>query len=606
MIPSKWASRSVPIVLTVCLVANVRAQQAQSANRGSKAPTRSAQLSAPLDYQPGVESKAIDILKSASARLAAAKSMSFTAFVSYESPSRLGPPLIYSTKSEIVMQRPDRLRVITLGDGPRSEFYYDGKTLTAFDPAQNLVAVSDAPPTLDAALQKAYDIGAVYFPFTDMIVADPYKDIADGLKVAFYIGQSSVVGDTTTDMVAYVSGEVFVQVWIGTQDKLPRRIYAVYLNDPARLRHVLALSDWVLDPPVPADAFTPAEIAGAAHIAFERPDATDSHGDAAAAKDQDHPSSMKKLIMKTVASHVAGFLSLAFASGFTFAWEHAGGWSHENAGGGMTSHAAGSDSTTRTNAWGGSETHTYGQGTTATNRYGDTATHTQGSGQTTVNNQYGASATHTYGQGTTATNAYGGTATHTAGSGQTTYTNSSGANATHTYGQGTTATNAYGATATHTTGSGYTTYTSASGTTAYHSTYTGATYTAYHPPTAVNVYASGCYNCGGWSTAGAAAAGAAVGAAAGAAVASANTQAVGPAVPSQRFRAAPTTCVATRGSSLRTARTVSTIAWYLHPDGCVMQTRARQQAKLRNNGACKIVTAWGHVIRCTSRDATED
>jgi hypothetical protein len=41
----------------------------------------------------------------------------------------------------------------------------------------------------------------------------------------------------------------------------------------------------------------------------------------------------------------------------------------------------------------------------------------------------------------------------------------------------------------------------------------------------VNYYGSGCYNCGGWSAAGAAAAGAAVGMAAGAAVASANNAA---------------------------------------------------------------------------------
>jgi hypothetical protein len=133
------------------------------------------------------------------------------------------------------------------------------------------------PPTIDAALQKADDIGAIYFQFTDVIVADPYQDIADALKVPFYIGQSNVVGDTTTDMVAYVSGDVFVQVWIGTEDKLPRRIYAVYMNDPAQLRHVLALSDWVIDPPVAADTFTPANVAGAARIAFERPDAPSAH-----------------------------------------------------------------------------------------------------------------------------------------------------------------------------------------------------------------------------------------------------------------------------------------------------------------------------------------
>ena len=154
------------------------------------------------------------------------KRSAFTAVVSYESPSRLGPPLVYATKSQVTLQRPDKLKVITLGDGPASEFYYDGKVMMAFAPSENLVAVAAAPPTIDATLAAAYDSAAIYFPFTDVMVADPYKDIADGLKVAFYIGQSGIVGGTTTDMVAYVTGDVFVQIWIGAEDKLPRRVYA--------------------------------------------------------------------------------------------------------------------------------------------------------------------------------------------------------------------------------------------------------------------------------------------------------------------------------------------------------------------------------------------
>ncbi|HTI16303.1 MAG TPA: DUF2092 domain-containing protein [Trinickia sp.] len=270
------------VALSVCLASSVSAQQQQQqlkpTNAGPKPAVKHAPKSPAPSYQPGLETRAIDILKAASARLAAAKSMTFTAIVSYESPSRLGPPLIYSTKSEVTMQRPDKLKVITIGDGPRAEFYYDGKTMTAFAPAENLVAIVDAPPTIDAALKKAYDIGAIYFPFIDVIAADPYKDIADGLKTAFYIGQSSVVADTTTDMIAYVSGDVFVQVWIGVQDKLPYRIYAVYLDDPARLRHVLALSNWVLDSSVSENTFVPADIASATRIAFERPDTADVPG----------------------------------------------------------------------------------------------------------------------------------------------------------------------------------------------------------------------------------------------------------------------------------------------------------------------------------------
>ena len=96
-----------------------------------------------------LEPKAIDILKAACSRLAAARSMSFTAVVTYESPSRLGTPLVYTTK---VRGHPAAARQAA-GDharrGPATEFYYDGKTMMAFAPAENLVAVAEAPPTID-------------------------------------------------------------------------------------------------------------------------------------------------------------------------------------------------------------------------------------------------------------------------------------------------------------------------------------------------------------------------------------------------------------------------------------------------------------------------
>jgi hypothetical protein len=280
MMQSKIFGRALLLAVGVLFAAGSAGQQtppAKAVPKAAKAAKPAKKAAAPAAVM-GLEPRAIDILKAASARLAAAKSMAFTAVVSYESPSRLGPPLVYATKSQVTLQRPDKLKVITLGDGPPSEFYYDGKIMMAFAPAENLVAVADAPPTIDAALQAAYDSAAIYFPFTDVMVADPYKDIADGLKVAFYIGQSNIVGGTTTNMVAYITGDVFVQIWIGSEDKLPRRVYAVYLNDRARLRHVLELSNWELDSAVPTDAFVSAKATGAPRMAFARPDANDAPG----------------------------------------------------------------------------------------------------------------------------------------------------------------------------------------------------------------------------------------------------------------------------------------------------------------------------------------
>lgn len=205
--------------------------------------------------------------------------MSFTAVVTYESPSRLGPPLAYTTKSEVTVKRPNGLKVITSADGPASEFYYNGKQITAFAPAEKFVAVADAPPTIDEALRVSFDKAAIYFPFTDLIVSDPYRDIADGLKVAFYIGRSRIVGGVTTDMVAYADDDVFVQAWIGAQDRLPRRLRAVYRKDPSQLRHDMELSNWKINPAVTAGAFTPRGAKGAKPIPFARPDAVQATGE---------------------------------------------------------------------------------------------------------------------------------------------------------------------------------------------------------------------------------------------------------------------------------------------------------------------------------------
>src|SRR5208283_558004 len=269
--------------LGVFLTTSGYAQDAKQAPKASKS-AKSASKEAPPAVRLGLEPKAIDILKEACNRLAAARTMSFTAVVTYESPSRLGTPLAYTTKSEVTLKRPDKLRVVTVADGPVSEFYYDGKAMVAFAPAENLIAIAEAPPSIDAALKAAYDSAAIYFPFTDVVVADPYKDFADGMILAFYIGQSNVVGGTTTDIVAYADNEVFMQIWIGAEDKLPRMVRGVYRTDAAHLRHQVEFSNWQINTAVPADAFASTKTAGAKPIPFAHPNPKQPRGDKATAK----------------------------------------------------------------------------------------------------------------------------------------------------------------------------------------------------------------------------------------------------------------------------------------------------------------------------------
>jgi hypothetical protein len=267
----KSAARNFAAVCALVALAAAPVAHAQTERQTQPAKPPAAKTQKPAPVKLVLEPRAMDLLKAASERLAAAKSMSFTAVASYEYPSQLGPPILYTVRYDVAMQRPDKLRVIIPGDGPASEFYYDGKTMTAYAPAENLVAIADAPPTIDGALKAAFVNADIYYPFTDLLVADPYAALTEGAILAFYIGPSGTVGGVKTEMVAWANSDVFLQIWIGADDKLPRRVRAIYREDPANLRHELDLSNWEIDGVIPAETFTSEKAKSANPMKFDRP-----------------------------------------------------------------------------------------------------------------------------------------------------------------------------------------------------------------------------------------------------------------------------------------------------------------------------------------------
>ena len=245
---------------------------AQTAAPAPKAPAAVKQKAAKATaFTPVLEPRAVELLQAMSQRLAAAKSLSFTATASYEYPSRLGPPIVYTMRYDVALQRPNQLKVVVPGDGPASEFFFDGREMVAFAPAENLVAVADAPPTIEGALKKAFDTAAIYFPFTDLLLSDPYGAISPGAILAYVVGPSGVVGGVKTDMVVWANNDVFLQLWIGSDDKLPRRMRAQFRADPRGLRHDLELSNWQLDGALPDQTFSTAKAKAGQPMAFAAP-----------------------------------------------------------------------------------------------------------------------------------------------------------------------------------------------------------------------------------------------------------------------------------------------------------------------------------------------
>ena len=86
--------RILLLALGLILATNAGAQSQQTPSAPPASTTTEPRATA-----PALEPKAIELLKASSSRLAAARTMRFTAVTSYESPSRLGPPLVYTTTS---------------------------------------------------------------------------------------------------------------------------------------------------------------------------------------------------------------------------------------------------------------------------------------------------------------------------------------------------------------------------------------------------------------------------------------------------------------------------------------------------------------------------
>ena len=263
---------ALALLLASALAAPAAAQTAAPAPKAPAAAKQTATKATKAGaFTPVLEPRAVELLQAMSQRLAAAKSLAFTATASYEYPSRLGPPIVYTMRYDVALQRPNQLKIVVPGDGPASEFTFDGREMVAFAPAENLVAVADAPPTIEGALKKAFDTAAIYFPFTDLLLPDPYGAIAPGAILAYVVGPSAVVGGVKTDMIVWANNEVFLQIWIGSEDQLPRRIRAQFRADPKGLRHDLELSHWKLDGTLPADTFSTARAKTGQPMAFAAP-----------------------------------------------------------------------------------------------------------------------------------------------------------------------------------------------------------------------------------------------------------------------------------------------------------------------------------------------
>ena len=216
----------------------------------------------------GIDPQAEKILRQMSDYLSARRQFSLKAESTLEVVLTSGQKLQYDSPGTLIVSRPNKLHAHRSGDITNQEFFYDGKTLTLYNPKENLYATTAAPATIEEMLDFAREKLDVIAPAADLL----YKNAADKmLKVTssgFVVGPSVVAGAKTTHL-AFRGDEVDWQVWIEQGDKpLPRKFVLTSKKVAGEPEFIVFIRNWDLAPKVTDREFVFTPPKGAKKIEF--------------------------------------------------------------------------------------------------------------------------------------------------------------------------------------------------------------------------------------------------------------------------------------------------------------------------------------------------
>jgi hypothetical protein len=216
----------------------------------------------------GIDPQAEKLLRKMSDYLAGRQQFTLKAESTLEVVLTSGQKIQFESPATLEVSRPNKLRAHRKSDIANQEFFYDGKTLTLYNPKENLYAATAAPTTIDEMLDFAREKLDVIAPASELL----YKNAADKmLKVSssgFVVGPSVVAGVKCTHL-AFRGSEVDWQIWIEDGDKpLPRKFILTSKQVKGEPEFTVVIRSWDVTPKLADKEFSFTPSKGAKKIEF--------------------------------------------------------------------------------------------------------------------------------------------------------------------------------------------------------------------------------------------------------------------------------------------------------------------------------------------------
>jgi hypothetical protein len=182
------------------------------------------------------------------------KTFQVKAVISRESVMLDGQKVQFDGTADLLVERPNKLRVEMKSDRSERRFFYDGKTFTLFAPRTSYYASVAAPPTIGQLADTLEARFKIALPLVDLFRWGTSEGMDGNLTSANYIGPSQIEG-VTCEQYAFRQDGIDWQVWVQSGDfKLPRKVVITTTTDEARPQYS-AVYTWNLAPSFDDQAF---------------------------------------------------------------------------------------------------------------------------------------------------------------------------------------------------------------------------------------------------------------------------------------------------------------------------------------------------------------
>ena len=217
---------------------------------------------------PAVDPAATKILKKMTDYLGSLKQFSVRTQNTLEDLLDSGHRVDFDVSANVIVSRPNKLRAERKGDVVSQIFYYNGKTLTLYNPSDKVYATEPAPGTIEGVLDYARESLGLTVPVADLVYRNAFPLLMQDVTFAKVVGKA-VIGGVKCDHLVFSRPGVDFQVWVADSGKpLPYKYVVTDTGIPGRLSVTTVMSNWNVAPAVDDARFTFVPPQGVKKITF--------------------------------------------------------------------------------------------------------------------------------------------------------------------------------------------------------------------------------------------------------------------------------------------------------------------------------------------------